>query len=228
MKLPSPDTPLGLLFARLADWNSISEFEQAMQSYFVGKRSQAEIADFRAKRGASKTLRDEITPVLHHLKFIKAKGEVKFALNNTVPDCWLREGREARPQGLEITVAQSREQYHLGRELNEKPMGRGFLGLPDDASSKAFSERLARPRVMYSSESALRVIGNGIKSCLKKKTDPKYEGFDLLIEAPLRSLPNERWSRIEDELRFSASKMPFREIHVIGNQDTEPFGFRIK
>jgi len=69
--LPAPDTPLGLLFARLADWNPISDFEQAMQSYFSGKRSQAEIADFRAKRGALKILRDEVTPVLHHLKFVK-------------------------------------------------------------------------------------------------------------------------------------------------------------
>jgi hypothetical protein len=82
---------VGLLFARLAGRNSITDFEQAMQDYFSGRRSQAEIADFRAKRGALKTLRDEVTPVLHHLKFVKAKGEVKFALNNTVPDCWLRE-----------------------------------------------------------------------------------------------------------------------------------------
>jgi hypothetical protein len=159
---------------------------------------------------------------------VKAKGEVKFALNNTVPDCWLREDPEAKPQGLEITVAQSREQHYLGKELNEKRVGRGFLGLPDNAPSKAFSDRLARSRVMYSTGSALETIGNGIKSCLKKKSDPKYAGFDLLIEAPLRSLPNERWNQIEGDLRSAASEMPFREIHVIGNQDTEPFGFRIK
>jgi hypothetical protein len=228
MKSPAPDTPLGLLFARLADWNSIVDFEQAMQDYFSGERSQAEIADFRTKRGALKALRDEVSPVLHHVRFVKAKGEVKFALNNTVPDCWLRQDPSAKPQGLEITVAQSREQHHLGKELNEKRMSRGFLGLPDSASSKAFSRRLARPRVMYSTGSALEVIGSGIKSCLRKKADPKYAGFDLLIEAPLRSLPNERWKQIEDELRSAASEMPFREIHVIGNQDTEPFGFRIK
>jgi hypothetical protein len=228
MKSPVPCTALGLLFSRLADWNSIVDFEQAMQDYFSGERSQAEIADFRAKRGALKVLRDEVSPVLHHLRFVKAKGEVKFALNNTVPDCWLREDPTGKPQGLEVTVAQSREQHYLGRELNEKRMSRGFLGLPDSASSKAFSDRLARPRVMYSTGSALEVIGNGIKSCLKKKADAKYAGFDLLVEAPLRSLPNERWNQIEDDLRSAASEMPFREIHVIGNQDTEPFGFRIK
>jgi hypothetical protein len=41
MKSPAPDTALGLLFARLADWNSIVDFEQAMQDYFSGKLSQA-------------------------------------------------------------------------------------------------------------------------------------------------------------------------------------------
>jgi hypothetical protein len=228
MKSPATDTILGLLYSRLANWNSISDFEQAMQDYFSGKRSQAEIADFRTKRATSKVLRDEVSPVLHHLRFVKAKGEVKFAFDNTVPDCWLREDPNAKPRGLEVTVAQSREQHYLGTELNEKRMGRGFLGLPDSASSKAFSDRLARPRVMYSTGSALEVIGNGIKSCLKKKDDPKYAGFDLLIEAPLQSLPNERWNQIQDDLRSAASGMPFREIHVIGNQDTEPFGFRIK
>jgi hypothetical protein len=228
MKSPAPDTSLALLYARLADWNSIVDFEQAMHNYFSGKRSQAEIADFRTKRGASKVLRDEVSPVLHHLRFVKAKGEVKFALNNTVPDCWLREDPNGKPQGLEVTVAQSREQHHLGRELNEKRMSRGFLGLPDSASSKAFSDRLARPRVMYSTGSALEVIGNGIKSCLRKKVDAKYAGFDLLVEAPLQNVQNERWNKIKDDLRSAASEMPFREIHVIGNQDTEPFGFRIK
>jgi hypothetical protein len=228
MKSAAPGTPLGLLFARLSDWSSIVDFDLAMHDYFSGNRSQAEIADFRAKRGPLKVLRDEVSPVLRHLRFVKAKGEIKFALNDTVPDCWVRERPNEKPQGLEVTVAQSREQHYLGRELNEKRMSRGFLGLPDSASSKVFSDRLAKPRVMYTTGAVLEVIGNGIKSCLRRKADPKYAGFDLLIEAPLRSLPNERWNQIEGDLRSAASEMPFREIHVIGNQDTEPFGFRIK
>jgi hypothetical protein len=206
----------------------IPDFESAMNAYFKGARSAAEVADFRAKRGTQKKLRDEVAPVLRHIKFIGAKGGIRFELNSGAPDCWLRDNPSAKPQGLEVTVAQSREQHHLGVELNEKGIGRGFLGLPDNAPAKAFAERLARPRSMYATDSALQVIGNGIKYCLQKKSNPKYAGFDLLIEAPLRSLPRERWSRIDDTLRAAASKMPFRQIHVIGNQDTEPFGFRIK
>jgi hypothetical protein len=41
--------------------------------------------------------------------------------------------------------------------------------LPDDAPASAFKRRLDRPRVMYSTDQALHVIGNGIKRCLAKK-----------------------------------------------------------
>ncbi|WP_342723543.1 hypothetical protein AAFG07_31015 [Bradyrhizobium sp. B097] len=224
-----PDTPLGGLYARLSAWMALDEFEKALASYFDGPRSAAEIADYRAKRGALKKLRDEVVPVLHHITYIKAKGEIRFELNSDVPDCWLRDSPAAAPQGLEITVAQSREQQRLGRLMNEtKGMVPGYLGLPDDASEALYKKRLERGRVMYSSDGALATIGNGIKACLAKKNHPKYAGHDLLIEAPLHSLPRERWSRIHDELRAAVSALPFREIHVIGDQDRQPFGFRIK
>lgn len=199
-----------------------------MQAYFLGARSKAEIADYRVKRGAQKKLRDELAPVLRHLSFVKASGEIRFELNSSVPDCWLRAAPDAAPQGLEVTVAQSREQYHLAVEMNETGFGRGFVGIADDAPAYVVAEKMARPRIMYTSTSALARIGSGIKSCLRKKDNPKYAGFDLLIEAPLRTLPKERWSLIYDDLQQAASGMPFREIHVIGNEASEPFGFRIK
>ncbi len=227
--VPNPDTTIGRLYARLTDWISLAEFEQALADYFSEPRPAVELADYRAKRGAVKKLRDEVVPVLHHVKFVKAKGDIRFELSSDVPDCWLRDNPNAAPQGLEVTVAQSREQQRLGQEMNEKKgVVPGYLGLPDDAPEKVFKERLARSRIMHSSEGALKVIGNGIKSCLRKKDHPKYAGHDLLIEAPLHSLPNERWSRIEEDLRSVASTLPFREIHVISDHDRSPFGFRIK
>jgi hypothetical protein len=129
----------------------------------------------------------------------------------------------------EITVAQSREQQRLGQLMNEtKGMVPGFLGLPDGAPQKHYKERLARGRIMHSSDGALAAVGNGIKSCLQKKNDRKFAGHYLLIEAPLSCLPKERWSWIEDGLRSAADPLPFREIHVIGDHDRSPFGFRIK
>ncbi|WP_354031389.1 hypothetical protein [Bradyrhizobium sp. S3.2.6] len=208
---------------------ALDDFERALKDYFEGPRSEAELADYRAKRGVAKKLRDEIVPVLHHIKFTKARGEIRFELNNDVPDCWLRSAPTAAPQGLEVTVAQSREQQRLGQQMNEtKGIVPGHLGLPDDAPEALFKMRLERGRVMYTSDGALTAIGSGIKACLRRKSRPKYAGHDLLIEAPLLTLPKERWSLIEEELRTKAGALPFREIHVIGDQDRSPYGFRIK
>jgi hypothetical protein len=59
---------------RLSDWMALAEFEQALAGYFNEPRPAAELADYRAKREAVKKPRDEVVPVLHHVKF-KAKGE---------------------------------------------------------------------------------------------------------------------------------------------------------
>lgn len=219
---------LSYLFSRLKDWISVAEFEAAVNQYFTEERSAAELAAYRARRSPLKKLRDEVIPVLNFLKFTNAQGHVRFELDNGYPDCWLRENISSEPRGVEVTVAQAREQQLLGEELNEKGIGRGFLGLPDDASSRAFSAKLAHPRVMYSTEAALSVVNDGIKRCLQKKNKPKYVGQTLLVEAPLRILPNERWSAIQEDLRLTAIPMPFEAIYVIGNQADEPFGFRIK
>jgi hypothetical protein len=43
--VPDPDTPLGKLFARLGEWMPLAEYEQAIDAYFKGERSKAELAD---------------------------------------------------------------------------------------------------------------------------------------------------------------------------------------
>lgn len=220
------DDLLQPLLKSLTEWMPIPDFEAAMRRYFEGNRTTAETADYRVKRGKLKTLRDEISPVRNHIRFAKLQGEIRFALDDTVPDCWLRARPTDAPQGLEVTIALAREQYHLAKELNEKGIGRGNLGLQDTATKEAFADRLAKPRIMYTAAGRLRTVADGIKLCLTKKNKPRYAGHDLLIEAPMDSLPEERWSQIEEELRASAQAMPFREIHVIANH--RPFGFRIK
>lgn len=115
----------------------------------------------------------------------------------------------------------------MWKVFNENGEGRGFLGLADNASKTDFSTRRQKPDAMYSTNHALKAIGDGIKLCLEKKNHSKYEGFDLLIEAPLHCLPNERWSYIQEDLSSAAASMPIREIHVVSN-NSEPFGFRIK
>jgi hypothetical protein len=223
----SSSESLSVLLSRLKDWLPIPEFKSAMSEHYSSPRSTSGLEDYRAKKGDQKKLRDEVAPILHYVEFARLQGEIRFPFDNDVPDCWIRGDASTKARGIEVTVAQSREGYQLGRELNEKGEGRGFIGLPDDASKQNFLTALAKPQSMYSTDQALQAVSHGVKRCLEKKDDQKYVGFDLLIEAPLGCLPNERWSRIQGDLCSAASKMPFREIHVIG--DRRPaFGFRIK
>src|SRR5260221_5495280 len=203
--MPVAGTPLSLLLSRLREWLPIPEFEAAMNAYFSGERSAAQLADYRAKRRDQKKLRDEVAPVLRHLRFTRAQGEVRFQLNDDSPDCWIRDDASAAAQGIEVTVALARAQQALGVELNERGISPGFLDLQDDAPTAAYLARRARGRVMFVADSKLQATGEGIRRCIKKKSNPKYAGFDLLIEAPFDGISEDRWSGLVPEVQAAAS-----------------------
>ncbi|HEX4409065.1 MAG TPA: hypothetical protein VH206_09855 [Xanthobacteraceae bacterium] len=225
---PDPNTHLGQLLIRLEDWMPIPEFVHAMDAYYKSDRPDNEVKAIRAKSNPAKKLRDEIGPVLHHVKFMKAIGDVRFPQDNDVPDCWLRASPHGTQHGVEVTCALAREQALLGKRMNTRGIVPGFLGVPDDAPQTVFEKKLERGRIMHSTDGVLRAVCESIKACLRNKNNPKYQGHDLLVEANLTILPNERWSLIENELQQAVQDMPFRQIHVIGDQDKSLFGFRIK
>lgn len=213
---------------RLQQWTTVEEFDEAVTAYFKSERSKEDIANYRSKRGSMKKLRDEITPVHRHVMFTQKQGEIRFALNDDIPDVWFRENSSASSCGMEVTVALSREQHYLGRELNEKGVGRGFIGIQDDAPIEDFDKKLNRNRSAYSSQQVLKTVEVAINRCFLKKNNKKYSGHDLLVEAPLGLIPKERWSQIDLGLRRAAATLPFREVHVIGNRDGGLFGFQLK
>ncbi len=101
--------------------------------------------------------------------------------------------------------------------------------MQDDAPQEEFDQRMAKPRLMYSSDEVLAATKAGIIRCLTRKNDVKYNGVHyLVIQAHLTTLPRERWSAITEELSFEAAKLPFQEVHVIGNTDEAPWGFQLK
>lgn len=213
-----------------ADGMSISDSQDRLATLFAKERSKDDLNDYRLGRGSWKKLRDEIVPVSHFLQFQHIEsGWIRFPLDNSTPDCWLSND-DGDSFGIEVTIERGREQYHLKKEMIEAGQGRGFIGIQDDAPQSTFNDRMSNPRVMYSSEQALDAVKAGIIRCLSRKNDAdKYKGvFYLLIEAGLRSLPKERWSTITEELAQESTNLPFQEIHIIGDADSEPWGFQIK
>lgn len=151
-----------------------------------------------------------------------------FPLDNSTPDCWLLMNN-GEHRGVEVTIERGRERYHLTKEMNKNGIGRGFIGMQDDAPQADFDHRMSNPRSLYSSGQALEETKAGILRCLSRKNDQKYDKvFYLLIQAHLSTLPKQRWAAIKEELSQKATNLPFEGVHIIGNADEEPWGFQIK
>jgi len=208
---------------------SVSLFKEKIEDLFGRHRSVDDLTTYRLHKSSWKKLSDEVVPVSRFLNSRKIDtGIIRFPLDDQPPDAWFWPNENAPRVGIEVTIALGRERQALARELVEKDIGRGFLGLQDDAPQSAFDEATSRQRFMYDSDQALTAVRKGIQRCLQKKNKPRYKGFILLIEANLHSLPFERWALIEEDLKDSASPLPFSEIWVIGSGDSRPRGIRIK
>jgi len=109
------------------------------------------VQQYRLGRKVWKKIRDEAVPVSNHLKFWGLReGRVRFSMSDEAPDCsiWLQGEKQAR--GVEVTVAQARERFHLAKELNkEADVVPGFLGISDDAPQTEFDKAIKRRRVIY-------------------------------------------------------------------------------
>lgn len=208
---------------------TMKDFHLRLASLFAEERSPQDIEDYRLGKNPWKKLRDEVTPVSRFLKFndVRAK-KIRFPLDNKTPDCWLL-NTNGENRGIEVTIERGREEYHLSKELNESGIGRGFIGVLDDAPQTEFNSRISNPPSMYSTEQALEVTKQGILRCLLKKNNQRYSKvYYLLIHAHLSTLPKQRWSAIQQELSEVAACLSFTEVHIIGNADSESWGFQIK
>jgi hypothetical protein len=224
-------TALDDLYARVCatEGVGVADLQAQLADLFGRDRSENDLNDYRLSKQPWKKLADEITPVSRFLRIRKINfGRIRFPLNDEPPDAWFWESSDSEPIGIEVTIAQGTERFHLAKELVDSGFGRGFIGLPDDAPPADFKRAMSGQRIIYTSEHALSAIRNGISLCLIRKNRPDYEGCILLIQAPLRSLPYDRWDAIKPDLRAAAASLPFREVHVVGNADATPWGFQIK
>jgi hypothetical protein len=218
-------------YARISaeDGLSVIDFQAELVGLFERPRSECDLNDYRLSKRPWKKLADEITPISRFLRFRGVdSGRVRFPLDNHPPDGWLWQDEGNDRVGIEVTIAQARERLHLAKELVGKGLGRGFIGLPDDAPQTVFDQAMSKKRAMYSPDQALSATKRGIRRCLKRKDKPKFAGFILVIQAHLLSLPREYWETIKDDLYEAAAALPFAAVHVIGDANERLWGLQIK
>lgn len=175
--------------------------------------------DYRLARRPVKKLRDEVSPVARFARKHAAPDDrIWFALDDTAPDCYVRHGG-GRLREIEVTVAQARERFNVMIELNRTGIGRGHLGLSDDASTEDFVRQMAQPRVAYAGEEIGYNMICAVAICARKKSD--FQGDTLLIEAPLETLPANRWDDFRPQLAEKVKELAFREVYVTGRSQCD-------
>ena len=198
---------------------TVSNFLEKYECIFGFIHSEGLTEDYRLGSGRVKKLRDEVSPVARFVrKFAAPADRISFALDDKTPDCFVTHGGSRRRK-IEVTVAQGRERFNVMRELNQTGTGRGFLGLSDDAPTDHFKERMNQPRTAYSAEEIGRTLIFALAICARKKS--KFTGDTLLIDAPLETLPPNRWDDFWEPLANEVEKLTFDEVYVTGRSNQE-------
>ncbi len=200
----------------------LERYERIIQ--FIHKEDLTK--DYRLARRRVKKLRDEVSPVARFVRGHAAlEDRIWFVLDDTAPDCCVKHGGD-RLREIEVTVGQARERFNVMTELNQTGTGRGFLGLSDDAPKEDFVRKMDQPRVAYSTEEIGRSIICAVAVCARKKS--KFQGDTLLIEAPLETLPADRWDNFQAPLAEKVKELAFAEVYVTGRSDGRDICLRIK
>lgn len=184
-------------------------------------------SDMRLARGRVKRLCDEVAParLLIQHEFSDA-FLVQFPLDDGAIDCNILT-KTGICRKIQITVAQALERLNLMTELNEKGIGRGYLGLTDEMPKSSFDTAMERERMMYSTASAEKTLCSAISLCIAKKAKPK--GADtLVILAPLGVLPTKRVLEIAPQFEEIAAVSKFTSVFVVGGGEWRGRAIQIK
>ena len=213
-------------YAALKSGTTVASFLDRYERIIQFIRKEGLTEDYRLARGRVKKLRDEVSPVARFVReHAASEDRIWFALDDTAPDCCVKHGGD-RLREIEVTVAQARERFNVMTELNQTGTGRGHLGLSDDAPKEDFDRKMDQPRVAYSTEELGRSIIYAVAICARKKR--RFRGDTLLIEAPLETLPADRWSNFRAPLAEKVKELAFPEVYVTGRNGDRDICLRIK
>jgi hypothetical protein len=206
---------------------SVDKFLYEYANLFPAIRSSGLLCDYRLGRGRLKRLRDEVTPAA---RFVRQHAEIndriQLSLNSSTPDCNVWHSIPPRHRTIEITVAQALERFNLMTELNHTGLGRGFLGLTDDAGKGVFLNAMGQERQMYSTENAYETMAHAVTLTAQNKSFS--QATTLLIESPLEWLPENRWVEARSRLTHLVANLNFSEVYLVGSHDNGDLCLRLK
>ncbi|MBW8322756.1 MAG: hypothetical protein K0M49_11365 [Arenimonas sp.] len=209
---------------RISEWTAIDDFSRMVAAHFGDPRTVLEVESYRLGKGRTtfKKFRDEVVPAYHFIMATGTSGSIRFALSDSMPDCWIRHEGRPTPQGIEITRANVKEQVWRARYLNQHGCGPCFLGLSDDDPDAMYASKIQEDPRGYSTNEALEARLAGILRCIERKNAPSearnYSGCELLVEGFINDeqLPLPYWDRILPRLHEATAHSIFERVHLIG------------
>ncbi len=224
--MPGENDELDDFYTALKSGTTVARFLEQYEHIIGFIHAERLTEDYRLGKGRVKRLRDEVSPVARFVReHASLEDQIWFALDYTAPDCCVRHGVD-RLREIEVTVAQGSERFNVMTELNQTGIGRGFLGLSDDAPTEHFVRKMAQPREAYTEEEIGRIMICAVAICARKKEQSR--GDTLLIEAPLVTLPAERWDNFRTPLSKKVKELAFPEVYVTGRSSGRDICLRIK
>jgi hypothetical protein len=209
----------------------IPEFLATIPELFERPISKQDREDCRMSRGRWKKFCDEICPVHSFLKYRgMIAGRIQFPLDDQVPDGWLFPEDGAEPIGIEVTIAMGQERYHIFKKLNRDGTSPSHTLVPNASTAKAFQNAIEGSRAGISVDDRVAVVVSDIEESLKRKASSRYNGYFLLVEAPIDQTERngEYWNAALDRLKTMAASLPFMQIHVVTDRDIAKWGYQLK
>ena len=89
-------------------------------------------------------------------------------LDDDAADCelWHKDGQHRK---IQITVAQANERRYLMTELNNRGIGRGYLGLTDDQDDHLFESKMSEEPCGCSPSDVEKTLCHALGLCLSNK-----------------------------------------------------------
>lgn len=205
-------------YSLLQSGMSVAEFLRCYEGLFPFIRSNGLTLEYRLAKGPLKRLRDEVTPAYQFIRQHAALDDkIQFPLDDGPHDCNIWHRKPARHRTIQITVVQGVERFFLMTELNETGCGRGFVGLNDNSSRRAFKKKMAQEREMYSTGQVRTAMVGAFRLCADNKR--QSQSNTLIISASMAILPRSRWMEMQSELAEPFSRLSFSEVYVVSDED---------
>lgn len=222
-------------YAALRKGLPVEDFLRRRGQIFQFVKSHGLAEDYVLGRGRLDKLRDEVIPIARFVReHASPDDEIRFALDNSYPDCVLR-NRHGRQRTIEVTVTRAKERLALMEQLIKGGEVHGVINLQDHAELSDFrrhAERAGDPdkAEAYSTEQLFSLIVYAVERSTKRKAHHQADTLLIEVVQDMYALTDNRCPGLQNLLLKSeqVKQLSFSDVYVVGYGDQGDICLKIK